>query len=203
MSATHDCVSRQERCTGTPVCYLHDQSSSWFQPIITQNYCAYFYQIYIFKCLHIQNLTYHIWNKQPQQFLRYVRVPEIHRIFFIFFFFAPHNKYVCKLCSCTPISMAFGAQGALLNLHLHKVWYDLQQLSIIILTNLLTCLLEKLLVLLLWNLLSGTNLTLTVEYFDGFVNWHSIADFMITETSRCNFWQTKIFKRGAYLYVST
>ena len=32
--------------------------------------------------------------------------------------------------------------------------------------------------------LSGTNLTLKVDLFDGFVNWSSIADFM---TSRCNF----------------
>ena len=35
--------------------------------------------------------------------------------------------------------------------------------------------------------LSGTNLTLKVDRFDGFVNWSSIADFMITKTSRCNF----------------
>ena len=28
-------------------------------------------------------------------------------------------------------------------------------------------------------LLSGTNLTLKVDYFDGFVNWSSKADFMI------------------------
>ena len=35
--------------------------------------------------------------------------------------------------------------------------------------------------------LSGTNLTLKVDRFDGFVNRSSIADFMITKTSRCNF----------------
>ena len=35
--------------------------------------------------------------------------------------------------------------------------------------------------------LSGTNLTLKVDHFDGFVNRSSIADFMITKTSRCNF----------------
>ena len=33
--------------------------------------------------------------------------------------------------------------------------------------------------------LSATNLTLKVDHFDGFVNWSSIADFMITKTSRC------------------
>ena len=31
--------------------------------------------------------------------------------------------------------------------------------------------------------LSGTNLTLKVDRFDGFVNWSSIAGFMITKTS--------------------
>ena len=35
--------------------------------------------------------------------------------------------------------------------------------------------------------LSGTNLALKVDHFDGFVNQSSIADFMITKTSRCNF----------------
>ena len=30
--------------------------------------------------------------------------------------------------------------------------------------------------------LSGTNLTLKVGCFDGFVNWSSITDFMITKT---------------------
>ena len=35
--------------------------------------------------------------------------------------------------------------------------------------------------------LSATNLTLKVDRFDGFVNRSSIADFMITKTSRCNF----------------
>ena len=35
--------------------------------------------------------------------------------------------------------------------------------------------------------LSGTNLTLKVDRFDGFVTQSSIADFMITKTSRCNF----------------
>ena len=35
--------------------------------------------------------------------------------------------------------------------------------------------------------LSGTNLTLKVDCFDGLVNRSNIADFMITKTSRCNF----------------
>ena len=35
--------------------------------------------------------------------------------------------------------------------------------------------------------LSGTNLTLKVDFFDGFANWISKADFMITKTSRCDF----------------
>ena len=39
-----------------------------------------------------------------------IRVPETRRIFF---FFAPNNKSVRKLCSCAPISTNFGAQVAL------------------------------------------------------------------------------------------
>ena len=42
-----------------------------------------------------------------------IRVPETRQIFFVFFFFAPNNKSVRKLCSCAPISMKFGAQVAL------------------------------------------------------------------------------------------
>ena len=43
-----------------------------------------------------------------------IRVPETHRIFFVFFFyFAPNNKSVRKLCFCAPISTKFGAQVAL------------------------------------------------------------------------------------------
>ena len=42
-----------------------------------------------------------------------IRVPETRRIFFVFFFFAPKNKSVWKLCSCAPISMKFGAQVVL------------------------------------------------------------------------------------------
>ena len=42
-----------------------------------------------------------------------IRVPETRRIFFVFFFFAPKNKFVRKQCSCAPISMKFGAQVAL------------------------------------------------------------------------------------------
>ena len=42
-----------------------------------------------------------------------IRVPETRRIFFVFFFFAPNNKSVRKLCSCVPISTKFGAQVAL------------------------------------------------------------------------------------------
>ena len=43
-----------------------------------------------------------------------IRVPETRWIFFVFFFFfAPNNKSVWKLCSCAPISTKFGAQIAL------------------------------------------------------------------------------------------
>ena len=42
-----------------------------------------------------------------------IRVPETRWIFFVFFFFAPNNKSVWKLCSCAPISTKFGAQVAL------------------------------------------------------------------------------------------
>ena len=41
-----------------------------------------------------------------------IRVPETRRILFVFFFFfAPNNKSVWKLCSCAPTK--FGAQVAL------------------------------------------------------------------------------------------
>ena len=44
-----------------------------------------------------------------------IRVPETCRIFFVFFFFfAPNNKSIRKLCSCALISTNFGAQVALL-----------------------------------------------------------------------------------------
>ena len=42
-----------------------------------------------------------------------IRVPETRWIFFVFFFFAPNNKSVRKLCFCAPISTKFGAQVAL------------------------------------------------------------------------------------------
>ena len=49
-----------------------------------------------------------------------IRVPETRQIFSVFFlfflfffFFTPNNKCVCKLCSCAPISMKFGAQVVL------------------------------------------------------------------------------------------
>ena len=48
--------------------------------------------------------------------------------------------------------------------------------------------------------LSGTNLTLKVDRFDGFVNWSSIADFMITKTSRCT--MVVLRNGGAYFLHS-
>ena len=43
-----------------------------------------------------------------------IQVPETCQIFFIFFFFfAPNNKSVRKVCSCAPISTKFGAQVVL------------------------------------------------------------------------------------------
>ena len=42
-----------------------------------------------------------------------IRVPETHRILFMFFFFAPHNKCMHKLFSYTPISTKFDAQVVL------------------------------------------------------------------------------------------
>ena len=48
--------------------------------------------------------------------------------------------------------------------------------------------------------LSGTNLTLKVDRFDGFVNLSSTADFLITKTSRCNFykifWKRRLYQHG-------
>ena len=35
--------------------------------------------------------------------------------------------------------------------------------------------------------LLGTNVTLKVDRFEGFVNQSNITDFMINKTSRCNF----------------
>ena len=102
----------QEIHAGTPVCYLCDRSSSRFPPIITQNLWHLF-----LPNLHILMSSYtvpYISNlKGIAPAVPEIRVPETHRIFFVFFFFTPNNKSVRKLCSCAPISMKFGAQVAL------------------------------------------------------------------------------------------
>ena len=109
--------NQEKICTGTPVCYLHDRSSSRFQPMITQKLWHLF-----LPNLHILVSSYtvpYIPNlKEIAPAVPKIRVPETCRIFFIFFlflffFFAPNNKSVRKLCSCAPISMKFGAQVAL------------------------------------------------------------------------------------------
>ena len=110
---TRPCVSGQEIHAGTTVCYLRDQSSSRFQPIIIQKLWHLF-----LPNLHILMSSYtvpYIPNlKEIAQAVPEIRVPETRRIFFIFFFFfAPNNKSVQKLCSCAPISTKFGAQVAL------------------------------------------------------------------------------------------
>ena len=110
---TRPCVSGQEIHAGTLVCYLRDQSSSRFQPIIIQKLWHLF-----LPNLHILMSSYTVPCipnlKEIAQAVPEIRVPETRRIFFIFFFFfAPNNKSVQKLCSCAPISTKFGAQVAL------------------------------------------------------------------------------------------
>ena len=136
------------------MCYLCDRSSSRFQPIITQKLWHLF-----LPNLHILMSPYtvpYISNlKEIASAVPEIRVPETRRIFFVFFFFfAPNNKSVCNLCSCAPISMKFGAQVALPKPYIStkfgmicsKIEENMSE-SIKILTNLLTCLPEKLLVL--------------------------------------------------------
>ena len=97
----------------TPVCHLRDGSGSQFQPIITQTLWHLFLpNLHIlmspYTVLYIPNLK-EITPAVPE-----IRVPETHQIFFVFsFFFAPNNKFVCKVSSCAPISTKFGAQVAL------------------------------------------------------------------------------------------
>ena len=98
---------------GAPVCYLCDRSSSRFQPIITQQLWHLF-----LPNLHMLVSSYtvpYIPNlKETAPAVPEIRVPETRRIFFVFFFFfAPNNKSVRKICSCAPISTKFGAQVAL------------------------------------------------------------------------------------------
>ena len=105
-------MRNQETHVSTPVCYLRDRSSSRFQPIITQKLWHLF-----LPNLHILMSPYtvpYIPNlKEIAPAVPEIRVPETRWIFFIFFFFAPNNKSVRKLCSCAPISMKFGAQVVL------------------------------------------------------------------------------------------
>ena len=107
-------AKKQEIHTGTPVCYLRNQSSSRFQPIITQKLWHLFLpNLYIlmpsYTVPYIPNL------KEIAPVVPEIRVSENGRIFFIFFFFfiAPYNKSVRKLCSCAPISTKFSAQVVL------------------------------------------------------------------------------------------
>ena len=83
-----------------------------FQPIITQKLRHLF-----LPNLHILMSSYtvpYIPNlKEIALAVPEIRVPETRQIFFIFFFFAPNNKSVWKLCSCAPISTKFSAQVAL------------------------------------------------------------------------------------------
>ena len=105
--------NQEKICAGTPVCCLRDRSSSRFQPIITHKLWHLFLpnlQILMspYTVPYISNL------KEIAPAVPEIRVPETHRIFFVFFFFfAPNNKSVRNLCSCAPISMKFGAQVAL------------------------------------------------------------------------------------------
>ena len=92
------------------MCYLHDQSSGQFQPIITQKLWHLFS-----TNLHILMSSYtvpDIRTKFAPAVLE-IQVPETRQIFFVFFFFAPNNKSMHKLCSCASISMKFGAEVAL------------------------------------------------------------------------------------------
>ena len=98
------------------VTYLRDRSSSRFQPIITQKLWHLLLPnlhilVFLYTVPYIPNL------KEIAPAVPEIRVPETCRIFLILlslFFFASNNKSVRKLCSCSPISMKFGAQVALL-----------------------------------------------------------------------------------------
>ena len=110
---THGHVSAAKKDTQAHQCYLHDWSSSRFQPIITQQLWHLF-----LPNLHILVSPYtvpYIPNlKEIAPAFPEIRVPETRRIFFIFFFFiAPDNKSIRKLWCCAPISTKFGAQVAL------------------------------------------------------------------------------------------
>ena len=95
------------------LCYLHNRSSSRFQPIITQKLWRIFLPI-----LHILMSPYtapYIPNlRRIAPAVPEIRAPETCRILFVFFFFfAPSNKVARKLCSCSPISTKFGKRVAL------------------------------------------------------------------------------------------
>ena len=84
---THGHVSaakKQEIRAGTPVCYLHNRSSSRFQPIITQKLWHLFlpnlHIILMSSCTvpYIPNL------KEIAPAVPEIRVPETRRIFFVF-----------------------------------------------------------------------------------------------------------------------
>ena len=103
-------MQNQEKRGGTPVCYLRDRSSSRFQPIITQKLWHLFLpNLHILMPSYTVPYTPHLKEIAPA--VPEIRVPETRQIFFVFFFFiAPDNKSVLKLCSCAPISTKFGAQ---------------------------------------------------------------------------------------------
>ena len=106
---THSRVSAAKKYVQAHQCviYTTGQVADLFQPIITQK----------LWCLFLPNLHILIpsctvpYIPSLKEIAPEIRVPETHWIFFIFiFFFAPNNKKVCKLCSCSPISTKLGTQ---------------------------------------------------------------------------------------------
>ena len=92
--------------------YLCNRSTSQLQLIITQKRWHLFLPnlpilIPSYTVPYIPNL------KEIAPAVPEILVPETRRIFFIFFFFAPNNKKVRKLCFCAPISTNFGTQVVL------------------------------------------------------------------------------------------
>ena len=93
------------------MCYLCDQSSSRFQPIICNSKTMA--PISTKSLMSSYTVPYITYLKEIALAVPEIRVPKTRRIFFVFFFFPPNNKSVRKLCSCAPISTKFGAHVTL------------------------------------------------------------------------------------------
>ena len=189
------------------LCYLRDWSSSRFQPIITQKLWRLFLPI-----LHILMSPYtapYIPNLRGiAPAVPEIRAPETCRILFVFFFFffAPNNKVARKLCSCSPISTKFGTRVALsknyMSTNLVRFAVKLRKIWAIVDKNFnqfVDTPTRKTVGAIVLKFLWGTNLTLKVDRFDGFVNRSSTADLWSRKQVGVIF--TIFLKRGAYILM--